>query len=141
MELIVVIAIIGVLAAILVPSMLGYVSKAKFSSANSTAKNLYNAGMVACREQDVLKPIPKGVYTGNPTDDTGKTICDHIYEYNSRLEDADWAVYIDEDVVKAAVYRKSSSDVYFGTYPFAINEKHDFDLDKAIDFAQTGEWS
>ncbi len=42
-ELIVVIAIIGVLAAILVPSMLGYVKKSKLSSANSNAKNLFDA--------------------------------------------------------------------------------------------------
>lgn len=37
-ELIVVIAIIGVLAAILVPSMLGYVSQSKLSTANTNAK-------------------------------------------------------------------------------------------------------
>ena len=42
-ELIVVIAIIGVLAAILVPSMLGYVRKSKVSSANSSAKNCFDA--------------------------------------------------------------------------------------------------
>ena len=42
-ELIVVIAIIGVLAAILVPSMLGYVRKSKVSSANTAAKNCYDA--------------------------------------------------------------------------------------------------
>ena len=42
-ELIVVIAIIGVLAAILVPSMLGYVKKSKVSSANTEAKNCYDA--------------------------------------------------------------------------------------------------
>ncbi len=42
-ELIVVIAIIGVLAAILVPSMLGYVRKSKVSAANTEAKNLYDA--------------------------------------------------------------------------------------------------
>jgi prepilin-type N-terminal cleavage/methylation domain-containing protein len=40
-ELIVVIAIIGVLAAILVPSMLGYVSQSKVSTANSNAKLVY----------------------------------------------------------------------------------------------------
>ena len=39
-ELIVVIAIIGVLAAILVPSMLGYVKKSKIQSANSTASSV-----------------------------------------------------------------------------------------------------
>ena len=42
-ELIVVIAIIGVLAAILVPTMLGYVKKSKVSSANSTAGSVYKA--------------------------------------------------------------------------------------------------
>ncbi len=42
-ELIVVIAIIGVLAAILVPAMLGYVKKSKVTTANTTAKSLYNA--------------------------------------------------------------------------------------------------
>ena len=42
-ELIVVIAIIGVLAAILVPSMLGYVKKSKISSANSAAASLQKA--------------------------------------------------------------------------------------------------
>lgn len=40
-ELIVVIAIIGVLAAILVPSMLGYVAQSKISTANSNAKLVY----------------------------------------------------------------------------------------------------
>lgn len=42
-ELIVVIAIIGVLAAILVPTMLGYVSSSRVTSANSTATELKNS--------------------------------------------------------------------------------------------------
>lgn len=42
-ELIVVIAIIGVLAAILVPTMLGYVKKSKLSSANTMASSIYKA--------------------------------------------------------------------------------------------------
>lgn len=41
-ELIVVIAIIGVLAAILVPSMLGYVKKSKQTSANKNARSIFN---------------------------------------------------------------------------------------------------
>ena len=40
-ELIVVIAIIGVLAAILVPSMIGYVGDSKLSTANSNAKLVF----------------------------------------------------------------------------------------------------
>lgn len=42
-ELIVVIAIIGVLAAILVPSMMGYVKKSRLKTANSNARTAYNA--------------------------------------------------------------------------------------------------
>ncbi|MDE5564973.1 MAG: type II secretion system GspH family protein [Oscillospiraceae bacterium] len=51
-ELIVVIAIIGVLAAILVPSMLGYVRKSKVSAANSNAKSLYDAVATSLVELD-----------------------------------------------------------------------------------------
>ena len=41
-ELIVVIAIIGVLAAILIPTMLGYVTQSKVTSANTTASSIKN---------------------------------------------------------------------------------------------------
>ena len=51
-ELIVVIAIIGVLAAILVPSMLGYVKKSKVAAANSNAKSFYNACATALTDLD-----------------------------------------------------------------------------------------
>ena len=51
-ELIVVIAIIGVLAAILVPSMLGYVKKSKVSAMNSNAKSLYDAVNTSLVELD-----------------------------------------------------------------------------------------
>jgi type IV pilus assembly protein PilA len=51
-ELIVVIAIIGVLAAILVPAMLGYVKKSKVTTANTTAKSLYNAVNTALVDLD-----------------------------------------------------------------------------------------
>lgn len=42
-ELIVVIAIIGVLAALLVPSMMGYVKNSRLKSANANAKVVFNA--------------------------------------------------------------------------------------------------
>lgn len=51
-ELIVVIAIIGVLAAILVPAMLGYVKKSKITTANTTAKSIYNAYNSALTDLD-----------------------------------------------------------------------------------------
>ncbi|MBR6045324.1 MAG: prepilin-type N-terminal cleavage/methylation domain-containing protein [Ruminococcus sp.] len=42
-ELIVVIAIIAILAAILIPSLMGYVKKSKLRTANMNAKNAFNA--------------------------------------------------------------------------------------------------
>ena len=51
-ELIVVIAIIGVLAAILVPAMLGYVRRSKITTANSAAKSIYNALNIAMTEME-----------------------------------------------------------------------------------------
>lgn len=42
-ELVVVMAIIGVLAAILVPAMMNYIRKAQLKSANTNAKTAYNA--------------------------------------------------------------------------------------------------
>lgn len=53
-ELIVVIAIIGVLAGILVPSMLGYVKKARITAVNSNAKSLSNAVSTALTTLDTI---------------------------------------------------------------------------------------
>lgn len=63
-ELIVVIAIIGVLAAILVPTMLGYVKKSKISGMNASAKALHDAVACALIEADADGiNIPSGDYT------------------------------------------------------------------------------
>ena len=53
-ELIVVIAIIGVLAAILVPNMMGYISKSKLSSANTAAKNVQTAVVTYKADQESM---------------------------------------------------------------------------------------
>lgn len=57
-ELIVVIAIIGVLAAILVPTMLGYVKKSKLSSATTTASSIHKAINTALVELDEEGSLP-----------------------------------------------------------------------------------
>lgn len=84
-ELIVVIAIIGVLAAILVPTMLGYVSSSQITSANSTASNMkksinmflteanaQNYGMFKSRSQftEGTASIVNGVWTLTINDPT-----------------------------------------------------------------------
>jgi len=51
-ELIVVIAIIGVLAAILVPAMMGYIKKSRRSSDISSAKTIYDSVMATIADND-----------------------------------------------------------------------------------------
>lgn len=77
-ELIVVIAIIGVLAAILVPTMLGYVENSRITSADQTAKTIKDAAQVAATEMDTqgmglnaTKLVTLGTYT--PATTTGGT--------------------------------------------------------------------
>ena len=70
-ELIVVIAIIGVLAAILVPAMVGYIKDSKFTSANANAKTIYNAVMAFSQKCETAgKAVCK---TDEITETNGKT--------------------------------------------------------------------
>lgn len=64
-ELIVVIAIIGVLAAILVPSMLGYVRNARISAANGNAKQVHTACSAALTQAGIANKDVSGG-TGTP---------------------------------------------------------------------------
>lgn len=67
LELIVVIAIIGILAAILVPSILGYVKNARASNLNANAKSVYSAAQLAIVDVYVAtgEVVPNCVYTGS----------------------------------------------------------------------------
>ena len=67
-ELIVVIAIIGVLAAILVPSMLGYVKKSKIQGTNSAASTMLKAVNSALEELDEEDKIFNGTGIGHGSD-------------------------------------------------------------------------
>lgn len=63
-ELVVVIAIIGILAAILVPTMMNYVKKAKLKSANSNAKLVYTTANNCAADMIVEgETVSNGVHT------------------------------------------------------------------------------
>ena len=138
-ELIVVIAIIGVLAAILVPSMLGYVKKSKVSAANSNAKSLYDAVATTIVELDSEGYSIKGdsttpgdcietaEYTNNgaPSTIPGKTSpldadADYIqwkvYNYFNGIEklSGGYGWRIEDMACTAAI---TDDGTYVGTYP------------------------
>lgn len=143
-ELIVVIAVIGVLAAILIPSMMGYVKKAKYASANANAKSLFNAGMLACREGDVTKPIPPGDYSMNTSG--GGTLempemNKHIKEHFEMMDRVVWAVRVQDDVVVGACTASDINSPYVGTYPHPNTGEvtlADGSFDAALTFAEKG---
>ncbi|MDE6425092.1 MAG: type II secretion system GspH family protein [Ruminococcus sp.] len=126
-ELIVVIAIIGVLAAILVPSMLGYVKKSKIQGANSTASTLAkaaNSAVTDLDEEDIV--ITDGTCLGtNCTADTAPSdskVADSIATFfNDFKGSADMAVSFKDGVCIAASVKSGN---YYGTYPAVFTAKN-----------------
>ena len=134
-ELIVVIAIIGVLAAILVPSMLGYVKKANVSAANSNAKTIYNAAATAVTDCDtngcyiwnkdthagkitVTSGVPTGTFDKVPNgSNKDKTFADFFKDAmgsNTLTGLTDVYIGIQGDAVAATCCKKGA---YYGSYP------------------------
>ncbi len=118
-ELVVVIAIIGVLAAILVPSMMGYVKKARLKTANGNAKTAYNGASDYMAEMETAGHISE---VGNS--DAANAAA---YELSTNGDGAG-VVWIDiktadlstADVIDYTAYwRKTSSDDITGKYPDA----------------------
>ncbi len=149
-ELIVVIAIIGVLAAILVPSMLGYVRKSKVTSANTTAKTFYDAVATAIIEADSEgEDIPGSfaitnsasgaagglIVAAEESDSTATTLDDDFHDrvlrYFDGLDTLDaYAATIEGDAITAAAIQDGS---YFGSYPTVTT------VDNATDFESISE--
>lgn len=82
-ELIVVIAIIAVLAAILVPSLLGYVKKSKVSAANTNSKELFDAVATSVVELD-----SEGFHFGDGTNATTNCLKTEAYKKPATAESA-----------------------------------------------------
>ena len=140
-ELIVVIAIIGVLAAILVPSMIGYVADSKISTANSNAKLTYtNTATYATKCETAGFPMDSNKTINTPT--SLQTTAGSTYELKTptgsndvNLTNALMALQGNANATTAGVvevnitsqgfadrtsWAKSSSDVnYVGNYPVA----------------------
>ena len=133
-ELIVVIAIIGVLAAILVPSMLGYVKKSKVSSANSAANSIQkaiNTALVELEEEFddsadiVLITRAKDRDAYGFVNDTGSAPYSHntqlwkkIKHYLDKAKGCAFRASCDGGAVKAVAVALDRK--YTGTYPTGV---------------------
>ena len=127
-ELIVVIAIIGVLAAILVPSMIGYVGSSKLATANSNAKLAFENTATYCTESEVAGySVASNTYSvdlregsaGQPYSKNGSQLGSALQSLMGNATSGGEAK-VDVNgtgVPTAAKWRKTSSDQYVGGYP------------------------
>lgn len=119
-ELVVVIAIIGILAAILVPTMMNYVKKSKLKTANSNAKLVFTtvnneaADMLvngetvgsgdgqtaavnikttlgACTDADTKNKLGKAVYEALKDNGDGAGYCVYVIGTKGNVEYAQWS--------------------------------------------------
>ena len=135
-ELIVVIAIIGVLAAILVPSMMGYVKSSRLKTANSNAKLVYTTASNVAAEMET-KGTPLGASDGGEikcsstyaTDDKkGTGLADAVKNALADNGDAAGAAYVVVGAngnITLSQWRKASTDKMIGQYPNPAEEPAD----------------
>lgn len=119
-ELVVVIAIIGILAAILVPTMMNYVKKSKLNTANSNAKLVFTTvnneaadllvngesvasgdgqtsavnikdDLGACDDSDTKNKLGKAVYNALKDNGDGAGYCVYVIGTSGNVEFAQWS--------------------------------------------------
>ncbi len=132
-ELIVVIAIIGVLAAILVPAMLGYIKKSKITNCNSAAKSIMTAATSAVTDidaedrtgfeitaiSDVSDEVGTAFDAANPATDVNTRFYKKIATYFSDIDSLEEvSIALDDGVPTAVAVRDSR---YFGTNPAQLS--------------------
>ena len=154
-ELIVVIAIIGVLAAILVPAMLGYMKKSKMAAANSAAKHIWDASQSALTDlaaENLASTSSVGVggvvtisygetfaHSSNPTDEFKFKIYNYFNDL-SKLQQIQ--IKIDDALTEAVGVVDSNQ--YPGGHPHQIPVEmygscHGTSAANALDYAIDGE--
>lgn len=151
-ELIVVIAIIGVLAAILVPTMLGYVRKSKISSINTAASNVYKAINSALTELDEEGIDISGClilnYDGTAwsTDETGDDTLEGNLGADSKFDKKVENFFASISKVKSGAARVdggacvavavAQDKTYTGTYPTGVVTNETYETYKDMNVAE-----
>ena len=117
-ELIVVIAIIGVLAAILVPAMMGWVRKASINSANANAKTVFTNAQTVAQEFETNQVSVTGTFGSGGSGTAsfnGQTFAQAV-QANLTGDNTNWQVSVSNNVVSAAAAIASG---WAGGYPNA----------------------
>ena len=123
-ELIVVIAIIGILAAILIPAMMGYVRKSKLKSANMNAKNAFNALNAAVTDlncdgnlDQIIRHSPIAVLSLNSSDTLENTVKESLKDNGINSGYVCWDITADYHVSCVQWCDQIGAVSYVGQYP------------------------
>ena len=150
-ELIVVIAIIGVLAAILVPSMLGYVRKSKISSANSTASSVqkaFDATLTDCDAKGIKLSYEGWLIlddgkiqaaislTGGSGGNASSLLYSGVTNYFDKFKKVEGAAFIKGTACTAVVATTDGN--YIGTYPSGYVDAKDYKSSGDLNSGTTG---
>ncbi len=147
-ELIVVIAIIGVLAAILVPAMMGWVRKASVRSANANAKEIFTNAQTIAQELETAgdtTTLTGTSVTGHISDGANENSTSFVQRVNACMtssnQSAAWAVKVDHFIILSAVYSNNGAS-YTGAYPREVPQTMNLAWASAnLDTAQSGSWT
>jgi len=128
-ELIVVIAIIAVLAAILIPNLLGWVAKSSLRTANTNAKAVAtNAASVIADYEITGVYVPGGdVYSAGGTGSTfpKAEFTKKIADLAGFGKDNKWGFSLDaKGKIEYAYWKKTDKSPYVGTYPVEATDKN-----------------
>lgn len=117
-ELIVVIAIIAVLAAILIPSLMGWVAKSSLRTANTNAKAVATNGAAVLADLETQGHYLSGSFSGS-TEPSSDDVVKQVAKLAGFTDENEWGFYYDSDEEKVtyAFWKKTSDSPYVGTYP------------------------
>lgn len=143
-ELIVVIAIIGVLAVVLIPNMLSYVKKARLSTANDAASKIGEQANLIAAEMEMEGKTLSGTYSASvtltsTTDTVNATAFSDALNKAVDIKTGAWVTitFGSNGQVSNVVYRESASASYIGAYPTAITMKEIEDNEDKLDTLYT----
>lgn len=120
--LIIFLLIVGILALILVPAMIGYTNKSKLNAANANAKTIITSANSTLTEMDEKGYTVLGtcLISSDKSDNINCENIDTAYFYDAMEEyagaafDNDWFIIIEDGIAK---YSAVETDDYVGTYP------------------------
>jgi len=128
-ELIVVIAIIAVLAAILIPSLMGWVAKSSLRTANTNAKAVATNGAAVLADLETQGIYKSGDFKKADADGNSEVpdadIIKEIQKLAGFKEENKWGFYYDSNAEKITVayWAENDESPYIGEYPNERKEK------------------